>query len=156
MLVLQRDDFVASLRMRQSENPFELLAEFVFPLLVEPGPSRMIGEAEQVARTRMAQDCGDALVQAGRVAEAAPDLVPFAAPVKQRVSGNLGSIAVWVETELTCTDVAECRPATCIATRLEAIRVAHPTEQIPNRVADGQPVEIVGFQPPSAQASERL
>jgi hypothetical protein len=56
VLVLKRDDFVASLRMRQSENPFELLAEFVFLLIVEPGPSRMIGEAEQVASTRMAQD----------------------------------------------------------------------------------------------------
>ena len=38
----------------------------------------------------------------------------------------------------------------------KAFAVAHPAEQIANGIADGQPVEIVGFQPAPAKSGERL
>ena len=72
VLVIQGNNFVASLRVRQRKGRLKILAELVLTLIVQTGPSRVIGEAEQVAWTRLAQHSGYALVRAGGVAEAAP------------------------------------------------------------------------------------
>src|SRR5690606_19463773 len=74
----------------------------------------------------------------------------------ERIGGCLDAVLIWIERELADADVTERRPAAGIAAALEALRVAHPGEQVADRVADGQPVEIIGLQPPATQRRNRF
>ena len=116
----------------------------------------MVGETEQVTRPGLAQRSRHTWIKTRCIAKAPPDVVPFAAAVKQRIGRPLDSVLVGIETEFTPANVFECCPTIWIAASLESSLIAHPTQQIANWIADGQPVEIVSLQPASAQANEWL
>ena len=125
-------------------------------LLIVSRPAGMVGEAKQVARASLAQHSRHTWIKARRIAKASPDVIPFAAAMKQRVGRPLNSVLVRIETEFTPTNIFEGRPTIWIAASFESIVVAHPAEQISHWITDGQSVEIVSLQSASTKASECL
>src|SRR5437016_5855026 len=105
----------------------------------------MIDQPEKVPRACLSQHCGNALIKSRRVAEATPNFIPFSAALKQRIGGRLRAVMIRIKTEIAHADVAKCCPSTRIAARLKCISLAHPTEQVADWIADGQPIKIVGF-----------
>ena len=156
VFVVQRRDPVAGVGVGKPGGLFQRRAKPVFPLIVQARPAGRFDRMQQVLGPRRSQNGRNAVVERRRIAETPPSLVPLAAARGQRVRGGAETVRLRVERERARADVAKRRPAVRVAARFERRGVAHPGQQIADRIANRQTVEILRLEPAAAQRRDRL
>ena len=140
--------------MRQTGKAGEFFADRLLVLLIQVGPTTSI-EQQNRPRPATPEKFVDAFVCGRGFHKAVPDLRPFAISHPQPFTGSYVGIDFWIECQFFPASVTECAPAAGSESGFGTVRIAHPSEHVPDQVITQHPVEVIGFKPPHGKLRNR-
>jgi hypothetical protein len=146
-------DLIACLMVGELRDSFEPSPQSIFSIRVD-GWLPFFGREKVLHRPP--EKRRQLAISPRRFAEPVPYGVPFSAAVEQQLPCSFRSTVLRIEVKVPHAYGAKRLPSPGIAARAELFRLAHPQQNIANRITDRQPVKILRFQPTPAQAGNWL